>query len=43
MVPLCSLFSVILQSAPTGNTTGSGTNASGGSGVTTPLSEVANP
>ena len=34
---------MVLQSAPTGNTTGNGTNASGGSGVTAPLSEVANP
>ncbi|PSP72081.1 mechanosensitive ion channel protein [Halobacteriales archaeon QS_3_64_16] len=42
MTPL-ALLSVLLQSAPAGNATGNGTNASGGSGETTAVSAITNP
>jgi small-conductance mechanosensitive channel len=42
MAPL-SFLSVLLQSAPAGNATGNGTNASGGSGETTAVSAFTNP
>ena len=43
MVSVAALFSVFLQSAPTGTSAGNGTNASGGAEAGTAVSRIANP